>query len=496
MGLAALAAGSLQCSTSTGPIGPPPCQTVYADAGHCGISCTRDNQCGPGLYCAMDGHCTADCAPGAAMCQGGQVCSVFGRCVAGASDGGMDAPGGDVPCVGLACQQVTCSAGATTSVSGVVTIPAGTLPLYGVTVYIPNGPLAPVHHGATCDRCDAPLSGNPLVQTTTDTHGRFSLTNVPVGQNIHLVVQVGRWRREATIPAVAPCVDTPVAMDLTRLPRHQGEGELPQIALTTGGADPLECLLRKVGIDQREFTPESGNGRVHFYVGAGGTSRYSGGWNGGAQFSPVQPFWSSVANLSRYDMVLLACEGGQHPENKGPAALQALRDYTTSGGRVFASHWHNYWLEQGAPPWPMVATFNHQPDLADPFTATIDTSFPKGLALAEWLMNVGGSTRMGDLVLHAAQHTVDDFNPMYSQRWIYSTTPRSVQYLTFNTPLEMPAANRCGRVVFSDIHVSSGDAVNQPFPNGCTTRNLSPQEMTLIFMLFDLSACISDDLPG
>jgi hypothetical protein len=137
-----------------------------------------------------------------------------------------------------------------------------------------------------------------------------------------------------------------------------------------------------------------------------------------------------------------------------------------------------------------------------PINTTIDQSFPKGAAMAQWLVNVGGSTALGTLPVNEAQHTADAVNPALAQRWIHTpnardqgnaTWPNTVQYFTFNTPVGTAEDNQCGRVVYSDIHVSNNDSVDRPFPTGCTTTNLSPQEKALEFMFFDIGACIRSD---
>lgn len=423
------------------------------------------------------------------------------------------------PCTGLRCQQPTCvgpgckaaecQPGVTTSLTGTVYDPAGKVPLYNAKVYVPNAPLAEIHEGPSCDSCATSLSGDPITQADSDVNGHFMLTDMPVGNNIPIVVQLGKWRRETMLTNVPSCTTTALTdPEQTRLPRNQSEGHIPKIALSTGGADALECLLRKIGIDDSEFTPETGAGRINLYAGGmntgnntgDGTLGYSPTLNGGAMFTRSLGWWDNVDNLNKYDIILLSCEGVATSTNKSPAAVQAMQTFADAGGRVFASHWHNWWIEHGPAPWPMAATFNHRNDPPSPLAVTIDQSFPKGVALAQWLVNVGASPAPGGtLSINGAKRTLSAVNPP-TQRWIYNTAQASVQYFSFTTPY---GAGSCGKVVFSDLHVTSGAGGNMndssaptlPFPTGCRTTDLSPQEKALEFMLFDLSSCIIPSIP-
>jgi hypothetical protein len=433
--------------------------------------------------------------------------------------GGMSMYAGGVtrPCVDLECrqsscqmgscaQQAACAGGAKTTLSGRVYDPAGKVPLYNIVVYVPNAPLDPIASGPTCELCATGLSGKPIAAALTNTSGDFVLENVPVGTAVPLVVQIGKWRRQIELPEIKACTDNKLDdKNLLRLPRNQKEGHIPKIALATGGWDKLECLLRKMGVEDSEFTPESGPGRINFFHGRGtgepgkdSTAAYAPALNGGAAFTDAPTWWNGANPFAAYDLVILSCEGLQFASDKRPAAHKSLMDYANKGGRVFASHWQNIWFEEGPAPWPTVATFGSHPDLPSPFTADIDTSFPKGAALAEWLVNVQASPTSGKITIEDGQHTVSAVNPALSRRWIYSTAvphmpSTGVEYLTFNTPAGAGATNECGRAVFTDIHVSAGDMAGPPFPMGCVTPDLSPQEKALEFMLFDLSSCIQPD---
>lgn len=167
---------------------------------------------------------------------------------------------------------------------------------------------------------------------------------------------------------------------------------------------------------------------------------------------------------------------------------------------MLASHWHHIWFSGGPAPVPDVGTWNDRTEPDDPATGMVDTSFPKGEALAEWLVNVQASTTRGELQINAPRDNVQAVNPEYARQWISTENtnanpPETVQYLSFDAPLTVPEEEKCGRAVFTALHVSSTglDQPSAPFPTGCAQTDLSPEEKAVAFMLFDLSACIQDD---
>ncbi len=385
------------------------------------------------------------------------------------------------PCVGLECQQVVCAGGGSTTVSGTVFAPEGTVPLYNAIVYVPNSKPEPFTSGVTCEQCSA-ITGSPVVTALTNEKGEFKLENVPVGADIPLVIQIGKWRRQITIPNITACVDTPLDAANTRLPRTQAEGDLPQIAFTSGDADSLECFLRKLGIADSEFTPPTGTGRVHFFRGNG--SRL-------ADATPAaETLWSDAANLKKYDITMLSCEGSERTGDKA-AHYDKMQAYLDAGGRVFASHYHYVWFRYGSAPLPTAATWSPAPGTSGPYQ--IDTDFPKGNAFADWLQNVGATTTRGTIPLSAVRDSIANSNPAVSRRWIRSESPETAKYFSFNTPVGQPVDQQCGRAVFTDVHVSGNGTSSGTFPNFCNANPLNANEKALIFLFFDLSSCVGDD---
>jgi hypothetical protein len=395
-------------------------------------------------------------------------------------------------------------------VSGTAYDPAGKLPLYNVIVYAPSAALDPIPPNVSCDRCGVALSGRPVASTLSDATGHFRLEGVPPGANIPLVMQVGKWRRQVTVPNVAACADTVLTdINLTRLPRNQTEGHIPRIAVTTGGSDALECLLRRIGIADSEFTNDAGTGRVHLYAGGDGANSFA----DGAAFPPATTLWSNPTKLATYDMVVLSCEGSisTFSAQKPPTSIDNLANYANAGGRLLLSHYHYYWLQQRMPDFSGTAAYiGNLPPPPSGVSVTVNQTFPKGMALAQWLnlQAVSASPILGQITVNGSEHSVTSINPPTTE-WIYlpsnpsdtAQSRRSVQSLSFNTPVGAPPSMQCGRATFIDPHVKAsvgtggGDDSDpgKPFPTGCRTNEMSPLQKAIEFLFFDLSACSMPD---
>jgi hypothetical protein len=399
-------------------------------------------------------------------------------------------------CTNLECKQVSCDGGGTTSLSGKVVAPtkvnADGLP--GVTVYVPNGDVEPFGKGVACGPCDAPLSGSPLIATTSAVDGSFRLENVPVGNDIPLVIQSGRWRRQVKVDVQA-CTDNPVSTDLTHLPRNKAQGDIPLMALSTGYFDALECTLAKL-LDAAELTAPTGDGRVHLYRADGKDASPS--------LPPATELWTDKEVLLQYDAVLLACG------NQGVTAQGALhfREYADRGGRLYLTHGGGSWLASGPEPFPGLIGFGAGPDPQGDHTCSIETGFPKGKLFADWLFEHGVSTTLGKLTVNTPQHYVAAVYPP-AQRWVFEDeAPHFVQHLTFNTPLESASDGgtdtgadadsgpwgACGRVMYTLFHADGVHNQGGVFPSSCgSDPALTAQEKIVEFSLFDSTACVRPD---
>lgn len=400
-------------------------------------------------------------------------------------------------CQGLACDVVACPEGEETRVTGTVYAPNGTLPLAGATVYVPSGAIPELRAGATCETCAAWLPERPVAVATTSADGTFELRGVPVGADIPLVVQVGKWRRRVTLPKVDACAAHALPREATRLPRSRAEGDMPRIALTTGVCDDIGCLLPKLGIDPSEIgVPSDGEERrVHVYRGAMDAADAPRG------SAPSSTLWSSAASLLRYDMLLLSCECGERTENKGPGANEAMTRYLEGGGRIFTTDFM-YTFYRDSPSAELrraidVRGGGHEggrPMSIVPGTAG-------GKQLSSWLVAATPEsleTREGRIDFESVFENIASVDASRARVWAVSprpfapASPPGPRIVSVDFPIGKAPREQCGRAVHIDAHVhqpKDGDRVGPDYPRTCGST-MSTSEAALAFFLFHLADCV------
>lgn len=395
----------------------------------------------------------------------------------------------NVPCTGLKCQVVTCAGGGTTTITGTVYAPNGTLPLYNVIVYVPNSKVDPFPIGVHCDKCGSITSGNPITTALTNFQGKFILKDVPAGTDIPLVMQLGKWRRQITIPKVDACVDNHLTdAGLTRLPKNRTEGDMPHVAVTTGGCDKLSCMLPKVGIDANEFGVAGQDKAVVFYEGGGAFA----GPGGPTGMKPARALWSDINELKKYDMAIFSCECTEDPSTKDVTSYGAVDEYLKAGGRIFTTDFQYTWYKFS--PDPGLKSWGNIPGGAPTGSSPVDVdvSFPKGKALADWMHYVDPSSAYAKVT---PDYVFDNFystNASAVQTWASSGPPTHPRFMTTNVPVGVPADSQCGKAVHLDAHINGTDRVDPSFPAGCMSKIKNGEE-AFAFFFFDLASCIQDE---
>jgi hypothetical protein len=420
-------------------------------------------------------------------------------------------------CVGYQCQVASCGTSTPTTLTGTVYDPAGLNPVYHAYVYVPVSlPLPAIPAGAQQDACGGGGNLPPSVAYYfTGTDGKFTLTNVPSGANIPLVVQAGKWRRMVMLSSVNQCTTTAVPASQTRLPQNKTDGynntaDLPQIAIVSGSCDPMECLIKRIGVSTSEFTSPGAGGKVDYY------QAYGEPLSGGTNPAPSS-LLGNLTQMMKEDLVMLPCDCGSeyypYRYSTGRWAgnyttfLDNIVSYTSNGGRLFSSHWGRQWIEGGGVYNPFPGVANWIPAASEfgydsPwFEGTINTGFTKGQDFATWMQNAGASTSFGKFLINPSRYdtysvsgaTRDwvDFSGSYT--WdgttYYTGAPNYPADFTFDTPVSQ--TTQYGRVMFTDMHLASG-FLSGSFPTECPTGGLTSQEKAAEFLLFDLGACLTN----
>ncbi len=427
----------------------------------------------------------------------------------------------------------------TTTISGTVYMPNGTVPLPNVLVYVTNGSVTLPASGATCtsqsvtaaEGCITSANITPTVvtsgtgvyaYTTTAVDGTFTLSGVPEGNSYTLVIQSGKWLNEFTEPSSGTLSSPISGLQLNMPTAHSATANIPLIAIQTGSADALECVFRDIGVASTEFTDDSVSsgpslgGRIHLYKG------------NGAEMSSNTPSYTSLqtqAKLNSYDMVMFPCEGGG-TTGASSTTIPYLINYTSLGGRVFTTHNSDAWLDTtntgtngyyfysagGSSPMTWGSAANSV--TPDPGYAQINTSFSDGNTLASWLYENGYSYGASgnntgtenEVEISTLRFNVDTINAP-AQSWLTFPPQASQTYnvaynggspimqFSFNTPWGASAANQFGRVLYNEYHVENVSESGSPiFPAECPTLSGAsqvPQEKMLEFAIFDLSAAVT-----
>ena len=177
-----------------------------------------------------------------------------------------------------------------------------------------------------------------------------------------------------------------------------------------------------------------------------------------------------------------------------------MTDYLTAGGRIFTTDFMYTWYKYSPDAALAGATSMRGGAPTGGKPMTVDTSFPKGKALGDWLATVtpGSNNQVTPDVVFSNIISAD---PAKSQQWATSGAPNpGPRVFSVNVPVGVPADQQCGKGVHIDAHVnnsglggSGSDVIDPTYPMGCQSK-LKEGEKLLAFFFFDLASCIQNEM--
>jgi hypothetical protein len=218
-------------------------------------------------------------------------------------------------------------------------------------------------------------------------------------------------------------------------------------------------------------------------------------------------FWNDKKLMKPYDITLLPAECyPEHQPANPTVARQQMADYLNEGGRVLAGNFQVAWMRDSPDPGlRSVATFRNPLESGAGGTHYVVTKlpngapFPKGEALAEWILETSASASaiprpLGQFETQDDRASVLTLNPAVAQAWI--TAPATMwetrpgpRYFSVPTPVGALDSAICGELVFADQMYMWGHA--NPFPSACGP--LKGDKKLFEYMLFELSSCLQSN---
>lgn len=412
-------------------------------------------------------------------------------------------------CVGAACTPLdSCAGGAKTTVVGNIFAPNGLDPVPRASVWVPLGALPPPPSGPSCDVCVKAPPG-AATSTVTRTDGFFSLSDVPSGESVVVVAELGRFRRvlrmkvEACKQNVAPPDSGSAGVRLPGKDAAFGpDDRAPRIAVATGDFDQIECVLKRMGIEQFDLYNDRGPlGTLPATIG---------------EFAALL---EDPVKLATYQILIVNCTQAQFEEALAkPTVQKNLEAFVGTGGRLYATDWAYDVIHQvpefapylcfvpggvtgpapmaSCPATPAMPRDAHSTRAYDTGAQILDDD------LLEWLQRIPAAlvnmqvpirynfvviNQLGDMAHPAktwAQGLAED--PMALPMLSKGIRPLTV---TFDY-------KACGRVHYSTYNTEPSDVVPDTaaarYPMCGSRTTFNPQERLLEYLVFQVAQCIGD----